>query len=673
LKVKKITIGTAKKLVDGTLPDIDSDFSGKDRASIKKYMEQRFGETQVCSVGTYSTMKPKGLIKDLARVNGVDFSEANLITSMIDKDAVTMFDLFKCAQSEPKLKYFIKKNSDIFHMLPTLLGQNKAKSIHACAMIVFPEVMGANEFAPMRTQDGMLVSEWGGGEMDDAGFLKDDILAIKQLEKFTEILKLIKKNGKDVPDIYNLPYDSEVYRYFSNGWNGDVFQMGSEGLTGYTKQLQPQNIGDLVAAVALYRPAAMENHYHEIYVKCKNEGRQPEYLWGTEEIAKDTFGLLIYQEQVMQVFQQLGGLSMKEADDVRRAMGKKKLSVLLPWRDRVESGYLERGATKQQFQESWDAMMEFAKYGFNLSHSACYALTGYICQYLKVNYPIEYWTVALSKGSEEDVLRYLSEILQAKQITISPPDINSSGILMTENQDRKTIYWGIGSIKGIGEETAEQIVQERRKNGEYKSFADFFFRTVYKGSKVKKTTIEALIASGAFDELYDLEGREKRRMLLIKRYRKLKKVKVANPQRDAYTIGSVNENWWWKKQQKTLSGLAFIDYKKIAEDEGFETPFCTVDEINRPQNKEIFRTFGGHVLEVKVGKTKRGKWARITIDNNYKIYSLMCWSDEFAEFGERLEMAEKSLIIFTASIKYEAKWGSPNQLTLLEDSEIKIL
>lgn len=673
MKITKITQSTSQKLVEGTLPDIDTDFAGRHRAQIKQYMEDRFGTEQVCSVGSYSTMKLKGLVKDFARVHSLDFAEANLITSIIKAEDASMLDLIKRASGEPRLKSFIQRNSDIFYMVPQLIDQPKTQSIHPCAVIIFPSVMSASEWCPTRLQQGLLVSEWGGGEMDDAGFLKDDILGIKQLDKFTDILDLIKQNGKEVPNIYNLPHDPEVFRYFGNGWNGDVFQLGSTGLTEYSKALKPQRIDDLIAATAVYRPGPMENGYHTTYVKCKNDGQEPKYLWGTENIAKDTFGLLIYQEQVMQVFQEVGGLSMKEADDVRRAMGKKKLSALLKWKEKVQKGFEAKGATATQFDEVWVAVMEFAKYGFNKSHSAAYAMTGYASQWLKVHFPIEYWTVALDYANEEDTLKYLSEILQAKAIKINSPDINKSGMSMTSDQDSSVIFWGLGSIKGIGEDTALQIIKDREVNGEYKSFADFYFRHVFKGSKVKKQTFEALIASGVFDKLYGFEGQEQKRHSLIKRYRIFKKVKVSNPKRDPYTIGQLDQRWWWALQQKKLTGLAFIDYEGIAKDMGLETPFCTGQEANGKQMKAIFRSFGGYVVEAKVGRSKNGEYCRMTIEHNYKLFKIMIWSDEYANFKGQLKGCEKSLMIFDGEIKYDDKWARANQFTLKENSKLIVL
>jgi len=669
--VKKITVSTKPKLVNGTLPDIDQDLCGKDRAEIKAYMETRFGKEQVCSIGTFTTFKPKGLIKDLARSLSIDFSESNIVTSMLRLGDDSILDVMKRSCSEPKLKSFIKKNSDIFNMLPTLLDQQKTQSIHACAMVVFPNVLSASEWAPMRMQKGLMVSEWCGGELDDAGFLKEDMLGVKQLDKFTNILKLIEKNGKEVPDIYNLPQDKEVYRYFGNGWNGDVFQFGTASLSDYTRSMKPQNLNDLIAANALYRPGPIENGFHTTYVKCKNDGKAPNYLWGTQEITKDTFGLLVYQEQIMKIFQDLGGLTMKEADDVRRALGKKKLSVLMEWKTRLQVGFLKKGATVEQFLEIWNAMEEFAKYSFNKSHSTAYAVTGYISQYLKVNYPIEYWTTALDYGSEGDILNYLAEMLQSKQISINPPDINFSGTHMTSEQESSTIFWGMGSIKGIGEDTAEQIIKERKDNGHYKDFEDFCDRHTWKGSKVKKTTYEALIGCGAFDLVCGIGDEIQKRNELMTEYRTVKKVKIANPERDIYTSCKLENKWWWSLQQKKLTGLANINYESLAIESGIESNFCTVSEFGKMNNEVIFRAFGGYVVESKIGRSKKGNYARLTVEHNYNIFKVIVWAEQYALFEDQIKDCEKKLIVFDGDIKSCPKWGV--QFTIKSNSNLVIL
>lgn len=667
----KETIG--KRLQGGSLPDIDTDFPTSKRMQVKEYMDERFGETQVASVGTFTTLKLKGALKDLDRQLDNNVTLANLMTAIISEQDTSMLDLYTRAAKEPRLKEFIKRNSDIFHIMPTLLNQPKSKSIHSCAVIVAPHQLSIEEWAPMRTQKGLRVTEWSGYELDDAGFLKEDILGLAQLDKFQNILDLIKLNGKEVPDIYDLPQDPEVYRFFSNGWNGDVFQMGTDSLSAYTRYMKPNCLDDLTAVVALHRPGPMENHYHEIYVKCKNEGREQKFLWGTENITKNTFGLLVYQEQVMAVCQQIGGLTQMEADDVRRAMGKGKLKELVKWKEKVGQGFLDKGATQADFEEAWSVMLEFSKYCFNESHSAAYGQTGYICQWLKVNYPLEYWTVALANPKEEKILKFLSEIFAAKGIKIASPDINKSDITMTSDQESNTIFWGIESIKGIGEATAEQIIDIRKKDGPYKSFADFLNRNTFTGSKVKKQTYEALIASGAFDLLYDFKDNEQKRLSLIKRFRIHKKTKISNPATDIYTNGSIEERWWWLLQQKRLTGLVFIDYSEICEQYDIETQHCSLREINTKQYKGIYRSFGGYVLECKTRSSARGKFAILTVENNYRLHKVVIWSGEYERLKEELKTIEKKAIVFNAEIKYESKWVKDNQFTLQESSQLKVL
>ena len=675
MKVTKITKGTSLKLVDGTLPDIDSDFAGADRGTIKEYMETRFGKENVCSVGTYATFRPKGMIKDFARVFDMDFAHANSVTFKLQLRDNSMLDILKTSQKEPVLKEFLKKNPDIFYMMPTILDQQKAEGIHACAMIVTPTVMSGPEWMPMRRTNGQLITQWSGGECDDAGFLKNDILGLKQLSKFTDILNLAKENGKDVPDIYNLPYDDrEVFRFFSNGWTGDIFQMGSEGLTSYVKNLKPQNLDDVIATMALYRPGPMENGFHEIYAQCKNEGKAPKYYWGCEDITKDTYGLLIYQEQIMKLFTDLGGLSLKEADDVRRALGKKDVKILNAWKGRALKGFINNGATEAQFEELWNISLEFAKYSFNKSHSAAYGVTAYISQYLKVHFPIEYWTVALDYADEDKTSVFLSEILQSKSINLKAVDINKSQSVMTSDLESSTIFWGISSIKGIGEDTADQIIIERESNGKYLGLEDFLRRTIYKGSKVKKTAVEGLVASGAFDEVEGIsEGFENNRSSLINNYRTACKVKVANVSRDPYSDDSIDAVWYWKKRQKELTGLSFINYEQVAEEQDCGNNFLTTRDLNNRQQSGIFKSFGGYVTQCKVGNTKKGKYARLVIENNYKLHKVIIWADEYESYKDLLKNCEKRIILFSAELKYDAKYTKGNQFTFKENSFLKVL
>lgn len=672
MKITKIVEVKGSKLIGGTLPDIDTDFEGKSRGRVKAYMEERFGVKQVCSVGSVSTLKLKGLLKDFDRQFDNDFARADLMTAIIDDKDFSMLDLFIRSASEPRLKQYIKENSDIFHMMQTLLNQPKTNSIHPCAMIIFPDVMKTSEWCPVRKQNGLIVSEWDGYQMDDAGFLKLDILGLKQLDKLKNMSNLLRQNNKEVPDIYNLPHDSEVYRYFGNGWTSDVFQFESDGMKNYLKSLKPNRFEDIVAMNALYRPGPIE--YIPSFIKRKHGDEPVKYdLPDMEECLSETYGVTVYQEQVMLLAQKLGGLTGGQADDLRKAMGKKNKAVMDKLKDLFVKGCLKNGYDSTIIEKIWIDWEAFASYAFNKSHAAEYAKTAYASMFFKVNFPLEFWTVALDWADDKSTLIYLSEISQAKNIEILPPDINISGIEMHSDMDSQKIYWGLGSIKGIGDDTAMQVIAEKEANGVYYSLTDFIKRHTFTGSKVKKQTFEALISAGAFDGLYRIKDAKNVRFSLINRFRLLKKVKLSNKARDPYTIGSTGEKWWWLLKQKELTGLAFVDYRKIVEDEGIDIDFCSLSELNEQQNREIFKSFGGYVVECKVGKSRRGKYARIQIEHNYKMYKVIIWSEEYARFEETLKNCEKSFIVFSAGLRYEAKWTKGNQFTLTEKSVLKVL
>lgn len=668
MKILKIEESIGQKLVGGKLPDIDSDFPGRDRPKVKDYMSRRFGEKQVVSIGTFTTLQLKGAIKDLYRTVSSDFFVANSITGRLGALDTSFKDLIRLSCSDSRLKSFIKDNSDLMYMLPTVLNQPKTTSIHACAMIIFPDVMTAEEWCPVRMQDGMVVSEWGGEEMDAAGFLKEDILGIKQLDKFSDILDMIKSAGKEIPDIYNLPHDDEVFRFFKNGWNGDVFQLGTEGLTGYCKTLRPQNIDDLIAAVALFRPGPMQNGYHEIYAKCKNDGRKVEYLWGTEDITKDTYGLLCYQEQIMKVCSELGDLTMKEADDVRRAMGKKKLDVIQSWETRIRKGFIDKGCDNETFDGIWDVMLEFARYSFNKSHAAAYAQTAYICQYLKVHFPLEYWTTALGFADQDKGTKFLSEIFQAKKIKVYSIDINGSLTDMSSDQEKMSIYWGFKSVKGVGEIAADQIIEERMTDGPYKSLDNFIERNIYKGSKVKKTATVALIAAGAFDEVEGIGENKEKRLELIKQYYEKAKVKPSKTKSEITIQDNLDKDWWWLLKQKSLTGLVLTNYKHMMYDvdqsDIITKAFIDPQDVLSPIERRRPCSFGGYVQECVIKSGKRGRYAKIKIEANYRFYNVIVWNEAFELFESQITGCESGFIFFDATVQYEAKYSKANQFTI---------
>jgi len=317
-----LNVGRVKK---GALPDFDIDFQTLRRSEVKKYIEQKYGVDNVCSVGTYTTLQLRAALKDIARQRNVEFGTVNYISQALEVSSGDWEDIFKTAFAKKQVKDFILNYPDVVDDIQLILKQPKSNSIHACATIIVPDGRDIFQSFPVRLgeKDGetMVVSEWEGNELEAAGFLKEDILGVLQLDKYKFIIDLIKEITGEVIDIYSIPLKEEgVYELFKKGYNGDIFQLGTVGMTNYCKDMKPENIYELIDAISLYRPGAMDVNAHNEYVLRKFGEREVTFHWGTENILKHTYGLIIYQEQVMQIVQELADFDEVTSDDIRRCV-----------------------------------------------------------------------------------------------------------------------------------------------------------------------------------------------------------------------------------------------------------------------------------------------------------------------------------------------------------------
>lgn len=647
-----------------SLPDIDTDFPGSDRNRVKEYMEQKYGASQVCSVGTYSALQLRAAIKDFSRLENIPFADVNYITGLLSDSDRKFEDLMVAACSNSRVKEFINTYPNMIHELSIILGAPKARSVHACAMMVFPDEHDMFRWCPIRQQDGQMVSEWEGMEMDSAGFLKEDILGVKQLDKFQDILRLIKENTGEEIDLYSVPLDDEkVFEFFQKGWNGDVFHFGSKGLTGYCKEVLPTCMEDLIAAISLYRPGAMENNFHKEYVLRKNGERPVEFYVGTEEILKETYGVFCYQEQIMKLCQVLGGLSLVEADDVRKAMVKKKYEALHQYKERFISYYAENfGVTVEYSEGVWEAIDKAATYLFNKSHAAAYSITGYLSQWLKVHYPLEYWSVAFSYAAEDDYPVYVSEINRGDTgVKIMEVDINKSGINVVSDKETGNMYWALTSIKQAGEKACEQIFSEREQNGEHFSFEEFLDRHIFKGSKVNKSVIENLVVSGAFDNLEKIDN-PCDRMRLIDLYRTKYRVKI-DKDKDLFSSPKRSESWWWNILQKQISGYGWFDYRSIVEkftqyDKDF--PYVDMDRILEPKfGKSGAATTAGYVYDIDIKNGKNGQFCKIFMEHNYQFLTVICFPGEFSAYDDVILDSKGNILILNGEV-YNDEYSGNN-------------
>lgn len=649
--------------------DIDTDVPGEYRPAVKQYMENRFGASQVCSVGTYTTLQIKQAINDVGKIYGASIPTLRRLTKMIE-DVKTEEDFLKLACKRSEINQFLNKYPEMMNVVFLLLGQQKAASIHACAMMIFPKEKSMYEWCPVRKSGDLIVSEWEGGEMDEAGFLKEDILGIEQLDKFTDILNLIEKNtGRKINLYSDIEYDDpEVYRYFANGWLSDIFQFSAKGLCAYTQKLKPKNMDDVVAALSLFRPGPMENGFHMDYIALKNGEKEPEYPIGTEEILKNTYSVWIYQEQIIKAVQILAGFTEEEADIARAAIGKKKMDKIKKLRPKFVNGYVERfgekGVTKESAEALWEQMEKFGSYSFNRSHSASYAINAYNSLWLKVHYPLEFWSVALSRASETDFPQYVNEMQQTEGIEIKLVNINKSDINIVADKKDNSIYWAINATKQVGEKAQNQIMEERSKNGEYFSLAEFIDRHTFKGSAVNKSVIENLIYSGAFDmmdETREFSNIFSAREFMLGKYREKNKIKI-DKEKDEYFLAfekkKIGKDWWWLLQQKNKSGFAFFDYEGLVRE--YLKPkvrngvFYNVEDLQNYDGSTYEMVMvGGYVLEVEEREGKKGRFANLLLESNYKFLRVVIFPDDYEENAEFFQSTKKNLLLLSGKANFD--------------------
>jgi len=660
-----------------TLPDIDTDFAANRRKEVVGYIENKYGKDFVCNVGTHTTLKIKSGLKDLVKIKfgGSKYKEVNYLTkSMYFKENKegNWEELFIAAQKNSSVKNFIKENPHLINDLLLLMKQPKAASIHPCATIILPKYKNETLYnhIPLKLHDGLLVSEWEGPELEEAGYLKEDILGLHQLDKIKFILDQIKEEKGEEIDIYNLPIDDQkVMQLFREGKNGDIFQFGSEGLTAYCKEVKPDGLEELIAMVSLYRPGPIGSGAHHSYVNLKLGRKEPEYDFGLEEVTKSTYGLIVYQEQMMKAFEILGGFSPSETDDARKATGKKIESVLVAYKKRFIENAVKKGCLENEAKKIWTKLEVFSAYGFNRSHAAAYSLLGYISQWLKCYYPLQFWTAALQFVEEEgDLLRYMSEIKQDDTIKIVPPDINESDIDFTTDVDKNVIFWSISKIKFLGEVGLKAILEEREANGKFYSIEEFYKR-LPKG-EVNKRIITNLILSGAFDIVEEVGTNILKRSELVRKF-----YKIANLNEDMLLHDDdAKKEWWLLLKQKELSGLGDINFKALIKQneilKNISVRYIEGYQLE-DQREDAKVSFGGIIKKVNLRSgIKAGKFATLILDCNNTEVQVFFWNPEYEEYQTILNKPgiENNILISTGVVRRDKQKGT-NRIDIYKKDE----
>lgn len=479
-----------------SMPDIDVDFCMNGRDEVIRYVAEKYGRENVGQIITFGTMKARGVIRDVGRVLNIPYNEVDKIAKLVPEGPKVSLD--KAIDEEPALKKLERGEESerkLIKISRSLEGLSRHASTHASGVVISDKPL-VNYLPLFKGSNEEIMTQFTMDQIEKLGLIKFDFLGLKTLTVIKHTLQLIEGSTGEKIDIDNIPLDDQkTLRLCQEGNTTGVFQLESDGMKDLLRSLKPEVFEDLVALVALYRPGPMD--WIPDYIDGKHGRKRPKYLHPKlEPILSKTYGVAIYQEQVMQIARNLAGFSMGQADVLRKAMGKKKADLLAEQKIKFVKGCEENGIHHELAERIFNFIEPFAGYGFNRSHAACYALIGFQTAYLKAHFPVQFMTALLTQdmGVQDKTIKNIAECREMG-IKILPPDINESQADFAVAGDG--IRFGLAAVKNVGIKAVESIIESREKSGPFKDLSDFFKRI--EGSKVNRRVLEGLIQCGAFD------------------------------------------------------------------------------------------------------------------------------------------------------------------------------
>lgn len=499
-----------------TPPDIDMDFADDRRLEVVDYCARKYGEDHVANVITFGRMEARVAVRDIGRVLGMPYEEPDKIAKLIPNNPAQKTTIQKALETIPELAEYYKqpKYKKLIDLVKKVEGTVRHSSVHAAAVIIADKPLPYYTPLQQDTKTGKMVTQYDMRGLDcnvndnAIGLLKFDFLGLRNLSTIQEAVKLIKEIRNTDLDISKLPLDDKkTFALLSKGDTVGVFQLESAGMRRVARNLQPSQFSDIAALLALYRPGPME--LIPQFIEGKHDPKSIKYPHDSlEPVLGETYGVMVYQEQVMQIFSTMAGYSLGEADMIRRAMGKKKIKILNENKKRFIEESAKRGYSKKIADQVWQYIMAFANYGFNKAHAASYAMISYQTAYLKANYPVEYMAALMSiesashSANRDEKVAYAIETTKSMGIKVLPPDINLSkdSFNIEKNKDSLhgyAIRFGLNAVKNVGEAAIENILQTQKQEGKFNSLSHFIYAT--DSRKVNKKVLESLIKVGAMD------------------------------------------------------------------------------------------------------------------------------------------------------------------------------
>ena len=657
-----------------SMPDIDIDFDDEGRSKIIDYVVDKYGKNQVAQIITYGSMAAKSSIRDVGRVLDVPLPEVDKVSKMVpntslgkvfgmeEKELKQKLNADEFVQAQ-ELRSLIGKDDLMGQTLTqarTLEGSVRNTGVHACGIIISPDDI--TNYVPVCTSrdSDLLLTQFDNKVVEDAGLLKMDFLGLKTLTIIKDAIALIKENYGVVIDPDEIPLDDEkTYELYQRGETNGTFQFESAGMQKHLKNLKPTNIEDLIAMNALYRPGPMQ--FIDLFVSRKRGDIEVEYPHDLlKGILENTYGIMVYQEQIMQAAQIMAGYSLGEADILRRAMGKKKMDVMQEQKVKFVEGAAElHGVDKKHSADVFDIMLKFAEYGFNRSHSAAYSVVAFQTGYLKANYPEEYMAAVMTNNMNDiKKVTFFMEECRRMGVNVKGPDVNESAYKFTVNKE-KVIRFGMGALKGVGEGAVEAIVNDRKENGKYESIFDLTKRIDLRAAN--KRTFESLALAGGFDSFENVHraqyfhGREGEPVFLEKAIKYGANYQEQENSAQASLFGGESEiqipepevpkcEEWGRMEKLSkekdvigiyLSGHPLDEYK-------FEIKnFCTakvkdLSDLAAAKNRDEMR-MAGIVVEAQHRMTKGGKPFGILVLEGYnENHRFFLFSDDYVKYKSYL-------------------------------------
>ena len=688
-----------------SMPDIDTDFAPEGRGKVIEYVNEKYGRDHVCQIITFGTLAAKGVLKDVVRVLDKPIELGNRLSKLVPFDPKITLD--KALEVNPEFKALYDTDDEIRYIVDMgkkLEGLPRQTSIHAAGVLISPERV--DEFVPMAlSRDGSTVTtQFEAPVLEELGLLKMDFLGLRNLTVIDDTVENIYRNQGIKVDMSNIDYDDqEVYQMIGRGETEGVFQLESAGMTSFMTRLKPENLEDVIAGIALYRPATIP--FIDSYIQTKNDPASVKYLCPQlEPILKETAGSLIYQEQVLRIVQELAGFPMGLADNFRRAISKKKEEVIAERRKMFIYGGVEKisdksgnteevtipgcignGISEEIADEIYNWIVQYSTYGFNKSHAAAYAHVTYQTAYLRYHYPVEYMASLISSviDNPKKVPGYIAAVRDLG-IKILPPNINEGYSGFSASGDK--ILFGLAAVKGVGSNVIDEIVRERSENGEFTDLEDFVNRLSSK--EVNKRTVEALIKAGAFDcfgktrrqlmavydqvidrsnrdkkdsmsgqmSLFDFAPEEEKQSFKIKypdvgEFEKELKLRFEKEMLGVYVSGHPLEKYA-DFLKKNITNISTDFYATTDEDSDESSAMNAEDDGPKIRdNQEV--VIGGIVekLEKKISKKNGDSYAVAVIEDLAGSVECMIWHRQYEEVKGWLQENEKVIIKGRAKIE----------------------